>query len=270
MRRGDEGRGGLAGRARRAGASPSGLKASRDRDGHRPGDVPSFEVAFNPIVEAINAAYQQVRGKTQPTGAITPPGYGTDAAHLYRMGGMPGVVCGPGGRYNTMPDERVDIVDYLDMVQFTFLRSCASAAKASSVGTKHLTTGRPRSGVEELGNTWSRPPFETHRYAMLLRGQLILLRFERLRVCQTDSTNGSAGRIGHVVAQVAPRYSGGRRLRRCSSARPARRNRAGCAVRRASKNETVARLAPVPILHHVGHTPDRPSPCCRSSTAGRW
>ena len=91
--------------------------------------MPSFEVApDNPIVEAINSAYQQVRGKKQPTGAITPPGfYGTDAAHLYRMGGMPGVVCGPGGRYNTMPDERVDIDDYLDMVRIyilTILRIC--------------------------------------------------------------------------------------------------------------------------------------------------
>jgi acetylornithine deacetylase len=91
--------------------------------------MPSFEVApDNPIVKAINAAYQQVRGEKQPTGAITPPGfYGTDAAHLYRMGGMPGIVCGPGGRYNTMPDERVDIVDYLDMVRIyilTILQIC--------------------------------------------------------------------------------------------------------------------------------------------------
>ena len=31
--------------------------------------------------------------------------------------GMEGVVCGPGGRYNTMPDERVDIPDYLDMIR---------------------------------------------------------------------------------------------------------------------------------------------------------
>ena len=69
-----------------------------------------------------------MRCSEQPTGAITPPGfYGTDAAHLYRMGGMPGIVCGPGGRYNTMPDERVDIADYLDMVRIyilTILKIC--------------------------------------------------------------------------------------------------------------------------------------------------
>ena len=80
--------------------------------------MPSFEVSRDsPIVRAVNAAYRTVRGAEQPTGAITPPGfYGTDAAHLYRAGGMEGVVCGPGGRYNTMPDERVDVADYLDMI----------------------------------------------------------------------------------------------------------------------------------------------------------
>jgi acetylornithine deacetylase len=91
--------------------------------------MPSFEVDPNsPIVVAINNAYRQVRGMPQPTGAITPPGfYGTDAAHLYHMAGMEGIVCGPGGRYNTMPDERVDIADYLDMVKIyilTILRIC--------------------------------------------------------------------------------------------------------------------------------------------------
>jgi len=30
---------------------------------------------------------------------------------------MEGVVYGPGGRYNTMPDERVDIADFPDMAR---------------------------------------------------------------------------------------------------------------------------------------------------------
>jgi acetylornithine deacetylase len=30
-------------------------------------------------------------------------------------------VCGPGGRYNTMPDERVDIPDFLDMIRVYML-----------------------------------------------------------------------------------------------------------------------------------------------------
>jgi acetylornithine deacetylase len=85
--------------------------------------MPPFEVArTSRIVRAINGAYRAVRGVEQPTGAMTPPGYyGTDAAHLSREAGMQGIVCGPGGRYNTMPDERVDIPDYLDMVRIYLL-----------------------------------------------------------------------------------------------------------------------------------------------------
>ena len=49
------------------------------------------------------------------------PPLGTDAGHLHYFGGMEGIVCGPGGRYNTMPDERVDIVDYLDMIRVYML-----------------------------------------------------------------------------------------------------------------------------------------------------
>ena len=98
--------------------------------GHRP--MPAFEVRpDSPIVIAINRAYRQIRNADQPTGAITPPGYyGTDAGHMYQTGGMEGVVCGPGGRYNTMPDERVDIPDYLDMVSIyllTILEICERA-----------------------------------------------------------------------------------------------------------------------------------------------
>lgn len=81
--------------------------------------MPAFQVAKDArIVTALNRAYEAVRGTKQPTGAIAPPAYfGTDAGHLWAEGGMEGVVCGPGGRYNTMPDERVEIVDYLDMVK---------------------------------------------------------------------------------------------------------------------------------------------------------
>ncbi len=74
------------------------------------------------IVRAVNRAYEAVRGRPQPTGAVRPACfYWTDAAHLLRRAGMEGVVCGPGGRYNTMPDERVDIADYLDMVRMMIL-----------------------------------------------------------------------------------------------------------------------------------------------------
>src|SRR5689334_13748808 len=85
--------------------------------------MPPFEVSKSSrIVQAVNAGYQKVRGTAQPTGAIRPPGfYGTDAAHFYHELKMEGVVCGPGGRYNTMPDERVDIPDYLDMIKIYML-----------------------------------------------------------------------------------------------------------------------------------------------------
>ncbi len=101
-----------------------GLKAALIplEDGGRP-QMPPFEVARDaPIVRVVNAAYQEVRGVPQPTGALTPPGfYGTDASHLLHRAGMEGIVCGPGGRYNTMPDERVDIADYLDAIRIYML-----------------------------------------------------------------------------------------------------------------------------------------------------
>lgn len=85
--------------------------------------MPPFEVRRDSaIVAAINSAYREVRGEEQPTGAITPTlVYGSDAGHLYELGGMEGIVCGCGGRCNTMPDEHVDIVDYIDMVKIYML-----------------------------------------------------------------------------------------------------------------------------------------------------
>ena len=82
-----------------------------------------FEVdVTSPIVKATNRAYKHLRGHDQPTGAIPPPCfYGTDAAHFQHMLGMEGVVCGPGGKYNTMPDERVELCDYLDAVRIYLL-----------------------------------------------------------------------------------------------------------------------------------------------------
>ena len=85
--------------------------------------MPTFEVSpQSPVVKAVNRAYEKVRGTPQPMGAILPPGfYGTDAAHLQHAASMEGIVCGPGGRYNTMPDERVDIPDFLDMIRIYLL-----------------------------------------------------------------------------------------------------------------------------------------------------
>jgi acetylornithine deacetylase len=85
--------------------------------------MPPFEVPRDArIVRTVNAAYKGVRGEDQPTGAVLPSGFfGSDAAHLATTGGIEGIVCGPGGRYNTMPDEKVDIVDYLDAIRIYLL-----------------------------------------------------------------------------------------------------------------------------------------------------
>jgi acetylornithine deacetylase len=63
------------------------------------------------IVRVVANAHRKVTGKRPAIGPIGPGRfYGTDAAHLADAG-MIGLVYGPGGRYNTMPDERVDLVD---------------------------------------------------------------------------------------------------------------------------------------------------------------
>jgi acetylornithine deacetylase len=106
-----------------------GLKAKvifEDEQPNRP-SMPPFEVSPDSrIVKTVNAAYQKIRGKPQPTGAIRPPAfYGTDAAHFARprdgRSGIEGVVCGPGGEFNTMPDERVRIRDFIDCVKLYML-----------------------------------------------------------------------------------------------------------------------------------------------------
>lgn len=90
--------------------------------GARPTMLP-FEVSRDSrIVEVVTRAYRAVRGTDQPLGAVPPYCfYGTDAAHLLHRAKMEGIVCGPGGRYNTMPDERVDVPDYLDMIKVYML-----------------------------------------------------------------------------------------------------------------------------------------------------
>lgn len=112
-----------------------GLQATLINDSDNQPLMPPFEVPLDsPIVKAVNAAYLQVRGEPQPTGIITPPAFfGTDAAHFHQRLGMQGVVCGPGGKFNTMPDERVHKRDYLDMVRVYILAilSICEVAEAS-------------------------------------------------------------------------------------------------------------------------------------------
>ncbi len=89
---------------------------------HKGPSMAPFEVSpQSPVVAAINRAHETVRGTAQPTGPIAPPCFfGTDAAHL-AVAGMEGVVCGPGGEFNTMPDERVRKSQFIDCVKMYIL-----------------------------------------------------------------------------------------------------------------------------------------------------
>ncbi|GAB3049885.1 M20 family metallopeptidase [Sediminivirga luteola] len=79
---------------------------------------PPFEAHTDSLlVRTLNQEWADLRGASQPTGLLFPSSFfGSDAAHLAATG-MPGVVCGPGGQFNTMPDERVAVDDYLDAIQ---------------------------------------------------------------------------------------------------------------------------------------------------------
>lgn len=94
---------------------------SYDQRKNKP-QMPPFEVPRDSdIVRAVNAAYETVRGLPQPTGPIAPAYFfGTDAAHL-SAAGIEGVVCGPGGEFNTMPDERVRKSQFIDCVKIYIL-----------------------------------------------------------------------------------------------------------------------------------------------------
>jgi acetylornithine deacetylase len=66
----------------------------------------------NPFVLTMAKAYEEVLGHKPVIGAPAPYRYyGTDSPILQHAG-MVGIVCGVGGKYNTMPDERVELKDY--------------------------------------------------------------------------------------------------------------------------------------------------------------
>ena len=71
-----------------------------------------FEVSRDAdIVQTVVRAHRDIVGAEPRVGDVAPyKFYGTDAAHLARAG-MVGLVYGPGGKYNTMPDERVELRD---------------------------------------------------------------------------------------------------------------------------------------------------------------
>ena len=86
-------------------------EAEFNRDGQRLFMGP-FEVAQDAdIVRTVVTAHERVTGAPPRLGDVAPyKFYGTDAARLAEAG-MTGLVYGPGGKYNTMPDERVELTD---------------------------------------------------------------------------------------------------------------------------------------------------------------
>jgi acetylornithine deacetylase len=73
----------------------------------------TYEIAKDHVVvRTLAESYRQVLGNAPAIGAVAPYRYyGTDAPRL-QSAGIVGVVCGVGGKYNTMPDERVELKDY--------------------------------------------------------------------------------------------------------------------------------------------------------------
>lgn len=76
--------------------------------------MPPFSVGDEAIpVQSVIAAHRAVAGATPKVGTHTPAKFfGSDAAHL-AAAGMTGLLYGSGGKYNTMPDERVAIDEML-------------------------------------------------------------------------------------------------------------------------------------------------------------
>lgn len=74
--------------------------------------MPPFEVdRDHPFVRRLVALHEEIVGAPPRVGDIAPyKFYGTDAGHLAARG-MIGAVYGPGGKFNTMADERVEIAD---------------------------------------------------------------------------------------------------------------------------------------------------------------
>ena len=68
-----------------------------------------------PIVRSVVANHTKIRKFAPEVGAVPPMRYyGSDASHLQHLAGMTGIVCGVGGKYNTMPDERIEIPMFYD------------------------------------------------------------------------------------------------------------------------------------------------------------
>lgn len=85
----------------------------------RKGRFGSFEIeAEHPVVQTAIEAYRTAYGAEPRIGGVAPyKFYGTDAAHLWHTGGIPGVVCGPGGKQTTGANEAMEIDELVKAAQ---------------------------------------------------------------------------------------------------------------------------------------------------------
>jgi acetylornithine deacetylase len=85
-------------------------------EGHIP--MIPFEVPDDaPLVRRVAEAHQEIRGEAAVVGDTGPSRFaGADSGHLLAAG-IPGLLYGPGGRYLSMPDERVQAADVVDVAR---------------------------------------------------------------------------------------------------------------------------------------------------------
>ena len=71
---------------------------------------PPFEVPReSPIVQTVAASHRDIFGAEPRVGALAPQKFcGADSAHMLKAG-IPGILYGPGGKYLSVPDERVEV-----------------------------------------------------------------------------------------------------------------------------------------------------------------
>jgi acetylornithine deacetylase len=82
-----------------------------------------------PIVKTVAGAYRRVLGSDPQIGAVRPYSfYGSDASHLQHIAKIPGVVCGAGGKFNTMPDERVELDQFRACTRIYALAALATCS----------------------------------------------------------------------------------------------------------------------------------------------
>lgn len=87
------------------------VEVERNQGGQRMEMGPFSVPSDADVVGVVRTAHSKAKGAAPAEGAVAPyKFYGTDAYHLAKAG-MLGVVYGPGGKFNTMPDERVELAD---------------------------------------------------------------------------------------------------------------------------------------------------------------